>query len=77
MATGRIERTLAFRLSLDETLDCGEDTGTPVSEDYVNKMAFKFTGELKKAVIKLGKSGLAANDQRRLDDADRAITAQE
>jgi arylsulfatase len=53
VATGRIERTLAFRLSLDETLDCGEDTGTPVSEDYVKKMPFKFTGELKQAVIKL------------------------
>ena len=26
--------TLVFRLSLDETLDCGEDTGTPVNEDY-------------------------------------------
>jgi len=36
VATGRIERTLAFRLSLDETLDCGEDTGTPVNEDYPN-----------------------------------------
>ncbi len=46
VATGRIERTLAFRLSLDETLDCGEDTGTPVSEDY--HVPFKFTGELKK-----------------------------
>jgi arylsulfatase A-like enzyme len=51
--TARLERTLPFRLSLDETLDCGEDTGTPVSEDYVTKMPFKFTGELKQAVIKL------------------------
>ena len=51
--TARIEATLPFRLSLDETLDCGEDTGTPVSEDYVKKMPFKFTGELKQAVIKL------------------------
>ncbi len=53
VAKGRIERTLAFRLSLDETLDCGEDTGTPVNEDY--RAPFKFTGELNKAVIKLGK----------------------
>ena len=51
--TARIAKTLPFRLSLDETLDCGEDTGTPVSEDYVKKMPFKFTGELKQAVIKL------------------------
>ena len=41
VAEGRIESTLAFRISLDETLDIGEDTGTPVSEDY--KVPFKFT----------------------------------
>ena len=75
VATGRIERTLGFRLSLDETLDCGEDTGTPVTEDY--HTPFKFTGELKQAVIKLGKSGLAAADQKKLDDAARAVAVQE
>jgi len=53
VGSSRIERTLPFRLSLDETLDCGEDTGTPVSEDYVKRMPFKFTGELKQAVIRL------------------------
>ena len=53
LASGRIDRTLPFRLSLDETLDCGEDTGTPVSEDYAQKMPFKFSGELKQAVIRL------------------------
>lgn len=75
VATGRIERTLAFRLSLDETLDCGEDTGTPINEDY--QTPFKFTGELKKAVIKLGNSGLAVNDQKALEKVTRAIAAQE
>jgi hypothetical protein len=45
VAVGRVERTLAFRLAGDETLDIGEDTGTPVSEDY--KVPFKFTGTLK------------------------------
>jgi hypothetical protein len=34
VAKGRVERTYAFRVSFDETLDVGEDTGTPVSEDY-------------------------------------------
>ncbi len=41
VGTARIERTLPFRLSLDETLDCGEDTGTPVSEDYVGQDALQ------------------------------------
>jgi arylsulfatase len=38
-------------MSLDETLDIGEDTGTPVSEDY--KVPFRFTGELEKVTIKI------------------------
>ena len=53
VAQGKIERTIPVRFSLDETLDVGEDTGTPVVEDYVDKMPFKFTGTLKKVVITL------------------------
>ena len=51
VAEGRIERTLPFRISLDETLDIGEDTGTPVSEDY--KTPFQFNGTLSKVVVDL------------------------
>jgi len=50
VAETRFPRTIAFRLSLDETLDVGEDTGTPVSEDY--RVPFKFTGTLNKVVIR-------------------------
>jgi arylsulfatase len=76
VATGRIERTLAFRLSLDETLDCGEDTGTPVSEDY--HTPFKFTGELTKVTVSLKPAPLTAQDQRKLEDgkAAAAVAAQ-
>jgi len=69
VAEGKIERTIPTRFSLDETLDVGEDTGTPVVEDYVNKMPFKFTGGLEKVVIELGKSGLGAGDAKALDEA--------
>ncbi|MCC6676033.1 MAG: arylsulfatase [Phycisphaerales bacterium] len=75
VATGRIDRTLGFRLSLDETLDCGEDTGTPVNDDYT--VPFRFTGELKKAVITLGKSGLAEADLEVIDAAARALAGRE
>jgi len=51
IAEGRIERTILFRISADETLDIGEDTGTPVSEDY--HVPFRFTGDLKKLAIQL------------------------
>jgi hypothetical protein len=50
-AEGRIERTLPFCMSFDETLDCREETGTPVSEDY--QVPFRFNGEIEKATIEL------------------------
>jgi len=71
VATGRIERTLPFRISLDETLDCGEDTGTPVSEDY--HVPFKFTGKLAKVVIDLTPEPLSAEDDQRVKEGKAAI----
>jgi arylsulfatase len=56
---GRIERTVINRFSLDEGLDVGEDTGTPVCESY--KLPFKFTGTLKRVTVELGKPSAAAN----------------
>jgi len=47
----RIEKTIPLRISLDETMDIGEDAGTPVSEEY--KVPFKFKGTLGKVVIDL------------------------
>jgi arylsulfatase len=51
VASGKLPRTIPFRMSLDETLDIGEDTGTPVSEDY--QLPFKFTGKLGKVTINI------------------------
>ncbi len=59
VARGRIERTVGRRFSLDETFDVGEDTGTPVVEDYVRQMPFRFTGTLQSLTITLGQSGAA------------------
>ena len=75
VATGRIERTLAFRLSLDETLDCGEDTGTPICEDY--HTPFKFTGEIKQATINLKPTSLSASDEQQLQDARKLAAIRE
>jgi arylsulfatase len=66
VAQGKIERTIPVRFSLDETLDVGMDTGTPVVESYVDKMPFKFTGVLNKVVVELGKSGLGAVHEKEL-----------
>jgi arylsulfatase len=65
VANGKLTRTIPFRVSADETLDIGEDTGTPVSEDY--HLPFKFTGTLNKVVVDLGEAGLSPQDQKELD----------
>ena len=67
VAQGRIEKTIPIRFSLDETMDFGEDTGTPVIEDYADKMPFRFTGKLDKFTIHLGESKVSASDQRELE----------
>ncbi|MGI9823609.1 arylsulfatase [Agromyces sp. Marseille-Q5079] len=49
VARGRVEQTVPVRISADETLDIGEDSGTPVVRDY--EVPFRFTGGLRKVVI--------------------------
>ena len=71
VAQGRFERTIPIRFSLDETFDIGEDTGTPVVEDYLAKMPFKFTGKLEKVTIELAPQATSANDRQKLDTAER------
>lgn len=51
VAKGRVERTVPFRVSLDETLDIGEDTGTPLNLSY--DVPFKFGGTIEKVNIDL------------------------
>ncbi len=68
VASGHIEQTVAVRFSLDESFDVGQDTGSPVLEDYSSKMPFKFTGDLKKFQIHLGDSNLNKEDQKELNN---------
>jgi hypothetical protein len=53
VAKGKFDRTVGQRFSLDETFDVGQDTGTPVVEDYADKMPFKFSGNLDRLTIEL------------------------
>ena len=71
IAEGRIEHTIPFRVSLDETLDIGEDTGTPVSKDYT--VPFHFTGKLNRVLVRLGESKLTAEDEEQIRRAKAAI----
>ncbi len=71
VSQGRVERSIPFRMALDETLDVGEDTGTPVSEDY--RVPFRFTGRLKRVLIRLGDEALSAEDEEQVRRAKAAI----
>ncbi len=62
VGSGKLPKTIPFRMSLDETLDIGEDTGTPVSEDY--HVPFKFTGELEKVTINIADHKLTEEELR-------------
>jgi arylsulfatase len=45
LGSGRVDRTLPFIFSLDETVDIGSDSGSPVSSDY-GSVGNNFTGTL-------------------------------
>jgi len=66
VAQGRIDHTVVVRFSLDETFDVGQDTGTPVLEEYESKMPFAFTGTLTKFVVVLEPLKLSEEEQNRL-----------
>ena len=63
-----IPRTIGVRFSLDETFDVGEDTGTPVLEDYADRMPFRFTGTLKEFAVVLEPAKLSAEELARLHE---------
>jgi arylsulfatase len=78
VAQNHIPQTVVVRFSLDETFDVGADMGTPVVEDYVNKMPYEFTGTLKKLVVVLQPEKLTTEERERLrhEAATAYMTAQ-
>ncbi|HEV8018909.1 MAG TPA: arylsulfatase [Steroidobacteraceae bacterium] len=56
-----MEHTIPFLMAIDETLDIGSDTRTPVDESY--QLPFRFTGKIDKLTFKLGKEQLTAEDR--------------
>jgi len=67
VAEGRVERTLGYRISIDESFDVGEDSGTPVSQTY--DVPFRFTGRLDKVTIDLGE--IAKADREAVESAEK------
>ncbi len=70
---GRVDKIIFGRFPADETFDTGLDTGSPVSDQY--QSPFTFTGTLNKIEINIAPTPLAAEDQKKIDQANKAIAA--
>ena len=77
-AEGRIPQTIPNRFALDETFDIGDDTGSPVIEDYASKMPFAFTGTLQRFVVVLDPEKLTPEERAALleEEARGSMAAQ-
>jgi len=63
VARQKMERTIPFRLPIDESLDIGSDTLTGVNdEDY--KPPFTFTGNLNKVTLSIDRPKLTPTTSR-------------
>ena len=58
LARKKVEHTIPFLMSIDESFDIGSDTRTGVDDSY--KLPFVFTGTIDKLTFKLGPSQLSA-----------------
>jgi arylsulfatase len=56
-----MDHTIPFLMSLDESLDIGADTRTPVDDSY--NLPFRFTGNINKLTIEVGREQLADEDR--------------
>ena len=65
LARQKMDHTIPFLMALDESLDIGLDTRTPVDESY--QLPFKFEGTINKVTYKISPPQLAAADQAELE----------
>jgi arylsulfatase len=70
-----IEHTVPLLFQWDENFDIGDDTGTPVSDDY--KIPFPFTGTLSKLTLDIDRPKLTPEDKKMLEQSTRNNRASE
>ena len=51
-AQATVERTVPAGFTASETFDVGQDTNSPVSDDYFDAVPFKFNGKIQKMHVK-------------------------
>lgn len=62
----QVEHTIPFLMALDESLDIGMDTRTPVDSSY--KLPFRFTGRIDKLTYKVGPEQLSEEDHKAMEE---------
>lgn len=62
---GRVEQTIPFLFSLDETFDVGIDRGTPVTDDYDYAPMNAFQGLLDHVTVTIGDDAVHVGDEER------------
>jgi hypothetical protein len=62
VGTAHIEKTIPGRYSFTETMDVGQDTGTPAVRDYFDKMPFAYSSTLDRIIIDLDNAPQNAQD---------------
>jgi arylsulfatase len=75
VAQARVEHTMPLVMQWDENFDIGNDTGTPVAEDY--KIPFPFNGRLTKLTLTIDRPKLTPEDERRLKQTEQNKQASE
>jgi arylsulfatase len=63
-----MEHTIPLLMSIDETMDIGSDTRTPV-DDFEYELPFRFTGTIDKLTYKLGPSQLSEPEKKAAAEA--------
>jgi len=70
-----MEHSIPLIMQWDENFDIGDDTGTPVSDDY--KIPFPFTGTLSTLTLDIDRPKLSPEDKRMLEQTQRNNRASE
>jgi arylsulfatase len=70
-----IEHSIPLSMPWDENFDIGDDTGTPISDEY--KIPFPFTGTLVKLTLEIDRPKLSPEDRKRLQEGEKNVHASE
>jgi hypothetical protein len=63
----KMEHTIPFLMSIDESMDIGLDTRSPVDESYT--LPFRFTGTINKLTFDLGREQITAQEREEMNKA--------